>query len=1445
MTFHGTLAQLNDLLNTNAGSTISYIDNTDTPAASATLTLAIHDNGNTGGGDLSANDTATINITAVNDAPVATITPASYSATENITLNLKTNGLSVSDVDGGPPGTETVTLSVTEGTLHVLAGTSGAGVSGDGTNSVTITGTIAQINALLQTDGTSVVQYTNTNDNPSATATLTLLIHDNGNSPSGDLSASDTATINITAQNDAPVATITPTEYDGSPNVAISLKNNGLSVSDVDGNAGSETVTLSVTSGTLTVTAGGSGAGVAGSGTNSVTITGTITQINALLTTDSTSTVSYVDTTGGTKTLTLLIHDNGNTGGGDLSASDTASIVLDQPPVVANAGNTVAYTEQQASPSAVVVDSAITVTDPDSLTLHSATVKITGGVFAGDILNADTTGTAITAVWNGTDTLTLTGVDTPIDYQHVLQSVTFSSSSDDPTNGGANTARTITWTVNDDFDVASTPVTTTINVTAVNDGPAAVITPTSYSATEQTALNLKNTGLSVSDADANVNQVSVTLSVTEGTLSVTAGTSGVTSVSGSGTNSVTIQGSIAQINALLATDGTSTVSYIDNTDNPSASATLTLLIDDGGATGGGSLTANDTATINITAVNDAPVATITPASYNATENITLNLKTNGLSVSDVDGNSGSETVTLSVTEGTLHVLAGTSGAGVSGDNTSSVTITGTIAQINALLQTDGTSVVQYTDNNDAPAATATLTLAIHDNGNSPSGDLSASDTATINITAVNDGPAAAITPTSYSATEQTTLVLKNTGLAVSDVDGGSGSETVTLSVGEGVLNVTAGGSGAGVAGNGTSSVTITGTIAQINALLTTDGTSTVSYIDNSDMPAASTTLTLLIHDNGNTGGGDLTASDTATINITAVNDAPVFTSLDNNPTFVENGPPIVLDNNATLVDPDLAGLGNYAGSTLTLAKLNPTPLSPTFDDTFGGSGTLAFDVTNVRIGATVVGTYTQQDGVLAITFNSNATQANVNAVLDQITYSNANDTPPASVDIGYTFSDNNDGTQGTGGVLSTTGHIVVNITPTNDPPLLFNVASNAGYQPGTSGSAISPALVVSDPDGPGVNDIAGATVKIASGFLAGDQLFADVGSTGITASYNAGTHILTLSGVASENAYQSVLDTVVYSSTAADPTAAGADPNRTIEWQATDVLGAASTVQTTNINFVSGPTVDLDGSAPGSNYTTTYTENGAPLSVSDTDIVVQDTNSPLLNFAFITLTNAQDHDILSFSGLPAGITGSVDTSTPGQITVALHGAASPADYQTAIHNVGFSNSSDDPSTVDRNIDVFAGDNDLNSNTAHATIHVTAVNDAPVNTLPAQFYASANQNSALVGLSVADPDAESGAMSTTLSVVQGTLTLSSSGGASVSGSGTNTVVLTGTLTQINTSLSASGNVVYHAPDALVTDTFTMTTDDGGHTGVGGPLTDTDHVDIFVGLARGQTLDHFIV
>ncbi len=110
-------------------------------------------------------------------------------------------------------------------------------------------------------------------------------------------------------------------------------------------------------------------------------------------------------------------------------------------------------------------------------------------------------------------------------------------------------------------------------------------------------------------------------------------------------------------------------------------------------------TAVQTTSINITAVNDAPVATTPASPYAATEQTALSLKNSGLSVADADSGAGGVTLTVGVTEGTLHATAGTSGATVSGDDTV-MTISGTTVQIDALLNTDATSTISYIDGTD-------------------------------------------------------------------------------------------------------------------------------------------------------------------------------------------------------------------------------------------------------------------------------------------------------------------------------------------------------------------------------------------------------------------------------------------------------------------------------------------------------------------------------------------------------------------------------------------------------------------------------------------------------------------------------------------------------------------------------------------------------------------------
>jgi len=131
------------------------------------------------------------------------------------------------------------------------------------------------------------------------------------------------------------------------------------------------------------------------------------------------------------------------------------------------------------------------------------------------------------------------------------------------------------------------------------------------------------------------------------------------------------------------------------------------------------------------------------------------------------------------------------------------------------------------------------------------------------------------------------------------------------------------------------------------------------------------------------------------------------------------------------------------------------------------------------------------------------------------------------------------------------------------------------------------------------------------------------------------------------------------------------------------------------------------------------------------------------------------------------------------------------------------------------------------------IQTPPVNGAPVNNVPGTQAIEANTATAIVGLSVSDADAGGASITTTLSVTHGTLSVTSAGGAAVAGSGTNSVTLTGSVGQINTTLAAADNVVYTgAHDFFGTDTLIVLTNDGGNTGTGGPQTDTDNVTLNV-------------
>ena len=151
----------------------------------------------------------------------------------------------------------------------------------------------------------------------------------------------------------------------------------------------------------------------------------------------------------------------------------------------------------------------------------------------------------------------------------------------------------------------------------------------------------------------------------------------------------------------------------------------------------------------------------------------------------------------------------------------------------------------------------------------------------------------------------------------------------------------------------------------------------------------------------------------------------------------------------------------------------------------------------------------------------------------------------------------------------------------------------------------------------------------------------------------------------------------------------------------------------------------------------------------------------------------------------------------------------------------YTSANDDDSAVSFSYQVTSGGLSVDES---ATLDITPVNDAPVNTVPDALSTTADVDHAITGLSVVDVDATS--LTTTLHVDHGTLTIAAAGGATVGGSGTATVTLTGSVAQIDAALAAANNVLYHSAFGFLgTDHLTMTSDDGGSTGADGPLSNT--------------------
>ncbi|MBR0739664.1 VCBS domain-containing protein [Bradyrhizobium liaoningense] len=548
-------------------------------------------------------------------------------------------------------------------------------------------------------------------------------------------------------------------------------------------------------------------------------------------------------------------------------------------------------------------------------------------------------------------------------------------------------------------------------------------------------------------------------------------------------------------------------------------------------------------------------------------------------------------------------------------------------------------------------------------------------------------------------------------------------------------------------------------------------------------PPASPTILYLVDlaDNNNTVAGDATSDNTTalppglTLDVNAVgvafdnaiyagptsgSPAELFAAISNAANWIDSSalpPPLFSPTNAPIIDLD-ADDSTHGGVDYRTNITANGPAVPISDADIDISDTDGTDISEAQIqvkGAApgdllavagvlpagiVASAYDPSTGILTLT--GTASHADYEAAILQVAFSTtASLHTQKQIEVGVF-----DGEAWSS--VAKAFITVAAVNPTNVIPPVLDLDANNSDASGADYTATftsgGPAIPIADIDtlitDADSTTIASATITIGINRQS-DDVLAIVGALpgGITDSgYNASTGVITLTGVATFADYQSALQQIAYSST--NPTPFTGDRVITVTVNDGDL---DSNVATTYMHVAAAPAdvppvlnLDADLSTIGGvDYLTTFAVGGPAVAIADTDVLITDADDTEVSSATITLTNPGSGDILVAGALPAGITASAYNPVTGVIT--LTGAASLADYQTALRQITFDNTGA-PSTETRIIDVVVNDGTADSNLAQAIIEVTQVNAlAPVVDLDAD-------NSTVLGTSFRATFTEGGA-----------------------------------------------------------------------------------------------------
>jgi hypothetical protein len=373
----------------------------------------------------------------------------------------------------------------------------------------------------------------------------------------------------------APVIDAIPSTIMTSENVPITIS--GIQISDPDANGGPISVSFQVGSGVLTAAADPN-VNATGSGTDSLTLTGSDVAIDAYLA--AVNNLVYVPVS--------------ETGAGDVSTSlsvtvtdDTGQSPLVTGPVLVSITVKAVNNPPQitAAPSPISIDedtstaiSGIQLDDPD---VASGQLTVTLGVSHGTLVASALAG--ITVAGSGTASLSASGTLANLNAYLAGINMTYTPLAD--YNGSDQLSILVSDNGNTGLGGAMTtgPVFVPISIAAVNDPPSVVV-PNPIPAFKNITIQIN--GIHVADVDGGAGLETVTLAVTQGTLS--AKTSATVSASILSAQSVTLTGSIGDLNTYLSAGSISYLPPADFVGNDQLSVSIS---DNGNAGAGGILTA--------------------------------------------------------------------------------------------------------------------------------------------------------------------------------------------------------------------------------------------------------------------------------------------------------------------------------------------------------------------------------------------------------------------------------------------------------------------------------------------------------------------------------------------------------------------------------------------------------------------------------------------------------------------------------------------------------------------------------------------------------------------------------------------------------------------------------------------------------------------------------------